>query len=159
MKVAILSLAFNTRALEYVILIKKPKVCHVIAPKDGLSRVAKEHGYTKSNRNVLCDVGAKVGCKMQFYTCDLYDPWSISNAIGKILTKIDIEDEIMINYSAGSRSMSLMLGALAVVLARLVKVKVIYSALTPSGEEKIFEHTEPLVDFFKSLQRILPNME
>jgi hypothetical protein len=159
MKIAIMTLGLHPRPLEHVIETYKPESAYVVASKEGLEYIAEEHGYKKPNEVILRDAAKRARCKLQLYRCDPFDPESISDVLGKILPKIDMDDEVIINYSGGTQAMSLVLGAVAVVLSRIMSVKVLYSTrLLPTGKEKIFDHTKPLADLFRRLYEILPGV-
>ena len=66
-KIAILTLGLHPRALELVILRKKPDVCHVVAGEDGLRYVAVDQGYKISNHEVLNNVAKRVQAKPHIY--------------------------------------------------------------------------------------------
>lgn len=155
-KVAILTLGFHPRPLEHIITTKKPDVCHVVSSKEGMNYVADEHGYNRPNKVILREAAKKAKSKLKLHYCNPFDPEEIGGALGKILEKIDIDDEVLINYSGGTQAMSLVLGATAITLARLMPVKMVYSTRLPSGKEKIFDHTKSLADLFRRLNEILP---
>lgn len=157
MKVAILTLGFHPRPLEHIILTQRPKECHVVASEDGLRYIASEHGYTKPNSTVLNEAAGRARCKLHLYRCDPFDPESIGDALSKILKKIKPDDEVAINYSGGTQAMSLVLGSVAVVLTRIMPVRVLYSTRSPGGREKIFDHTQALRDLFRRLYEIVPS--
>lgn len=156
MKIAILTLGFHPRPLEHIILTKRPRTCHVITSKEGLRYVASEQGYTKPNFVVLKESARRARCKLHFHRCDPFDIESIGDALGKILKRVNSDDEVMINYSGGTHAMSLVLGSVAVVLTRIMPVRVLYSTHVPSGEEKIFDHTQALKNLFHKLYEFMP---
>jgi len=156
MKVTILTLGFHPRPLEHILLSQKPNECHLIASDDGLKYIASEHGYTEQNSVVLKSVAKKVRCKLNVYRCDPFNPESIGDALSKILKKIDIDDDVTINYSGGTQAMSLVLGSIAVILSRIMPVRVLYSTRTPGGKEKIYDHTKVLKELFRKLDEIVP---
>jgi len=51
--------------------------------------------------------------------------------------------------------MSLVLGAVAIILSKIMPVKVLYSTRTPGGEEKIYDHTKVLKELFRKLNEIV----
>ncbi len=157
MKVAILTLGFHPRPVEHIMLTQKPKACHVVASEDGLNYIASEHGYTKPNSTVLKETARRVRCKLSLYRCDPFDPESIGDALSKILEKIKPDDEVTINYSGGTQAMSLVLGSVAIVLTRIMPVRVLYSTRSLSGREKIFDHTQALRDLLRKLYEIVPS--
>jgi hypothetical protein len=157
MKVAILTLGFHPRPLEHVLLTQKPNECHIIASEDGLRYIASEHGYTKQNLIVLKSVARRIRCKLHVYRCDPFDPASMGDALSKILKKINLDDDVTINYSGGTQAMSLVLGLVSIFLSRMMPVKVLYSTQAPGGKEKIYDHTKVLNELFSKLDEIVPN--
>jgi len=156
MRVAILTLGFHPRPLEHIILTKKPQVCYIVTSSEGLKYTASEHGYKKPNSVVLQDAARKARCKINILRCDPFDPESIGDAIGQIMEKIKGTDEVTINYSGGTQAMSLVLGSVAIILSRVMPIKVLYSTKTPGGQEKILDHTESLKELFRRLYEIVP---
>jgi hypothetical protein len=156
MKVAILALGFHPRPLEHILLSQKPNECHLIASDDGLRHIASEHGYTKQNSVVLKSVAKRVRCKLNVYRCDLFNPESIGDALGKILKKIDLDDDVTINYSGGTQAMSLVLGSVAVILSNIMPVRILYSTRALGGKENIYDHTKMLKELFRKLDEIVP---
>ncbi|MEW6222046.1 MAG: hypothetical protein AB1476_01815 [Candidatus Hadarchaeota archaeon] len=156
MKVAILTLGFHPRPLEHIIQIRKPNVCYLVASPDGLKYTASEHGYKKPNSVVLQEAARKARCKLQIVPCDAFDPESIGDALGKVLEKIKPSDEVTINYSGGTQAMSLVLGSVAIILSRIMPIKVLYSTRSPGGKEKILDHTDALKELFHKLYEIVP---
>lgn len=156
MKKAILTLGLHPRPLEHVILTQRPKECHVVASEEGLRYVAKEYGYTKPNSAVLREAARRARCKLRLYRCDPFDPESIGDALSKILEQVKLDDEVTINYSGGTQAMSLVLGSVAVVLTRIMPVRVLYSTRFPGGKEKTYDHTRVLKDLFRKLYEIVP---
>jgi hypothetical protein len=157
MKVAILTLGFHPRPLEHVLLTQKPNECHLISSSDGLKYIASEHGYTEQNLMVLKSVAKRVGCKLHIYHCAPFDPESIGDALSKILKKIDLDDDVTINYSGGTQAMSLVLGLIVMVISRMMPVKVLYSTRSPDGKETIYDHTKILKELFRKLDEIVPS--
>lgn len=157
-KVTILTLGFHPRALEFVILRKKPKVCYVIASGESLGHIDQSQGYKTSNLRVLKSAARKVNAKLEVYTCDPFDPESIGDALGKVLERLKPDDQVLINYSSGTQAMSLVLGSLAIVLSRIMPVEVLYSTKTEDGKEKIYNHTKVLKELFHKLYEIAPHI-
>ncbi len=155
-KVAILTLGLHPRPLEHILMTRRPGECHLVASEDGLRYVAREHGYTKPNSRVLREAARKARCKLYIYKCDPFDPESIGDALGKILERIKMDDEVTINYSGGTQAMSLVLGSVAIVLTRIMPVRVLYSTRFPGGKEKIYDHTQALKELFRKLYEIVP---
>jgi hypothetical protein len=52
--------------------------------------------------------------------------------------------------------MSLVLGSIAVILSRIMPVRVLYSTRTPGGKETIYDHTKVLKELFRKLDEIVP---
>jgi hypothetical protein len=158
LKVAILTLGFHPRPLEHVITTQKPDACHVITSPEGLHYVASEHGYKKTNAQVLRDATKRARCKLKIHFCDPFDPDSIGDAVGTVLARLKPRDKVIINYSGGTQAMSLVLGSIAVVLSEFVPVKLLYSTRLPRGKEKIFDHTKGLNNLFRKLHEIVPEL-
>ncbi len=156
MKVAILPLDYHPRPVEQIILTEQPEVCHVLGFEEGLEYIAEDLGYAEPNREVLFDTARRVGCMLEVHKCKHLSPKSVGKQVGKILDGVSLTDELLINYSAGSRVMSLILGAMAVERSLHMKVRILYSARMPSGEERILDHTEDLAKFFKKLREGIP---
>ncbi|MDI6884599.1 MAG: hypothetical protein QMD00_05710 [Hadesarchaea archaeon] len=156
MKIAILTLGLHPRPLERIMLTQRPKECHVVASEEGLRYTAKEHGYTKPNSTVLREAARRARTKLRVYKCDPFEPKSIGDALGKILERIKIDDEVTINYSGGTQAMSLVLGSVAIVLTRIMPVRVLYSTRFPGGKEKIYDHTQALKELFRRLYEFAP---
>lgn len=157
MKIAILTLGFHPRPVEHIMSTQHLDECHVVASGEGLRYVASEHGYTKPNSAVLKEAARRARCKLLLYRCDPFDPESVGHALSKILVQIKIDDEVTINYSGGTQAMSLVLGSVALVLTRIMPVRVLYSVRTSKGKEKIFDHTQALRDLFRKLYDIVPS--
>ncbi|HDI12779.1 MAG: hypothetical protein DRN83_02035 [Hadesarchaea archaeon] len=159
MKVAIMTLGFHPRPVEHIMLTKRPDECHVIASVEGLRYTASEHGYKKPNSAVLKKAAHRARCKLFFHRCDPFDPESVGDALSKVLDRIKIDDEVIINYSGGTQAMSLVLGSVAIVLSRMMPLQVLYSIRTPDGEEKILDHTEVIRELFRKLYDVVPRLE
>lgn len=155
-KIAILTLGLNPRPICHLMSKRKPQECHVVASLEGLRFVAREHSYTKTNLAVIREASKRTGCKLYLYKCDPFDPESIGDAIGKILARVRIDDELTINYSGGTQAMSLVLGSVALVLSRIMPVRVLYSTMLPNGKEKVLDHTQVLKDLFRRLYKLVP---
>lgn len=157
MKVAILTLGFHPRPVEHILASYQPNECHVVASEEGLGYVASEHGYKKPNSTVLKEAARRARCELHLYRCDPFDPESVGYALSKILEQINIEDEVVINYSGGTQAMSFVLGSVALLLTRIMPLRVLYSVRTPKGKEKIFDHTAALKDLYRKLYDIVPS--
>ncbi len=158
MKIAILTLGFHPRPVEHILFTEQPDECHVIASEEGLSYIASEHGYIKPNSTVIKEAARRTQSKIRFYKCDPFDPESVGDALSKALAQITIDDEVIINYSGGTQAMSFVLGSVALVLTRIMPVRVLYSIRTSDGKEKIFDHTQTLRDLFRKLYDIVPSI-
>ncbi len=159
MKVAIVTLGFHPRPVEHIMLIKRPDECHVIASVEGLRYTASEHGYKKPNSAVLKEAARRTRCRLFLHRCDPFDPESVGDALSEVLSRIKIDDEVIINYSGGTQAMSLVLGSVAIVLSRIMPIQVLYSIRTPSGEEKVLDHTRIIRELFRKLYDIVPRLE
>ncbi|HID60694.1 MAG TPA: hypothetical protein EYP46_02405 [Hadesarchaea archaeon] len=115
-------------------------------------------GTKKPNSAVLKKAAHRARCKLVLYRCDPFDLESVGNALSKILEGIKVDDEVVINYSGGTQAMSLVLGSVAVVLSRIMPVRVLYSIRTPEGRGKILDHTEVIKELFRKLYDVVPRL-
>ncbi len=155
-KISIMALGLQPRPVVHFVATQKPQECHLIASAEGLRYVAREQGYTKDNLAVVKEAGRQAKSKLFIYECDAFDPESIGDAVSKILERVKIDDEVDINYSGGTQAMSLVLGSVAVVLSRIMPVKVLYSTRTPNGKEKLLDHTKVVKELFRRLYELVP---
>ena len=155
-KIAIMALGLQPRSVVHFMSTRKPQEFHLIASDWGLSYIAKEQGYTSSNRTVLEEAGKQAGPVLFIYKCDPFDPESIENAVSKILERVRVKDEVDINYSGGTQAMSLVLGSVAILLLRKMPVKVFYST-SLSGGVNIFDHTKTLKKLFRRRYKLIPS--
>lgn len=76
--------------------------------------------------------------------------------MGEILGEVGGDDKVTINYTAGSATIKLILGAAAVALSRILEnLKIIYAIRYPDGEEEYRDQTEKLQTLFSNLTRIM----
>jgi len=155
-KIAIMALGLQPRSVVHFMSTRKPREFHLITSAWGLSYIAREQGYTRSNLAVLEEAGKQAGSELFIYKCDPFDPESIWDAVSKVLERVKIKDEVDINYSGGTQAMSLVLGSLAIGLLRIMPVKVLYSTTLPGWEENILDHTKILKELFGRLYELVP---
>ncbi len=155
MKVLIQGLGEVPATIELALEKEKPDVTYIICSEYQLSYVARKAGYARSNKNVIERVAKKVNTKVIFQTCDVFDPGSVSEAIGKIIGEIDPEDDIVINYTGGSALVRLLLGACAVISSKFLPIRLIYAVrFKRDGFEKYIDQTEELTKIFDQFYRL-----
>jgi len=151
-----MALGLQPRPVVHFVTTQRPQECHLIASAEGLRYIAREQGYTKSNLSIIKEAGKKVKSKIFIYECDAFSPESIGDAVSKILERMKIDDEVDINYSGGTQAMSLVLGSVAVVLSRIMPLKMFYSTKAKNGKEKLLDHTGVIKELFRRLYELVP---
>lgn len=149
MKVLIQGLGEVPATVELALEKEKPDVTHIICSEYQLSYVARKAGYTRSNKLVVERAAKRVKAKVVFQVCDVFDPGSVSEAIGNIMGEIDPGDDIIINYTGGSALVRLLLGACAVVSSKFLPIRLVYAVrFKRDGFEKYIDQTEELTKIF-----------
>jgi len=98
MRVAVQGLGTVPTTVLIVLEQKKPDVCYVICSDYEMNHVAKEAGFEKPNRELVKEKAEKLGTKIEFKLCDVFDPVSVGNVVGEILNKLNPkEDEVVVN--------------------------------------------------------------
>ncbi len=151
MKVLIQSLGEVPATIELALEKEKPDVTYIICSDYQMKNVASSAGYKKSNEEVIKNAAEKTGTKVVFQVCDTLEPKSISKAIGEVIKQIKPEDQVTINYTGGSAGVKLLLGATAVVLSRILPIRIIYSVRYKKGIEVFKVQTDELREIFKQL--------
>ncbi len=149
MKVLIQGLGQVPATIEHALKKEKPKITHVICSDYQLNHIARTSGYSKPNKKVIEEAARKVGAKVVFRRCNVFDPASINKALREVLEEIDpYEDEVVINYAGGSAPVRLFLGVLGVELAKVTtKTKILYAIRYPKGVKIAANQTEKLQEF------------
>ena len=151
MKVLIQSLGEVPATIELALEKEKPDVTYIICSDYQMKNVASSAGYKKSNEGVIKKTAEKTGTKVVFQVCDTLELKSISKAIGEVIKQIKPEDQVTINYTGGSAGVKLLLGATAVVLSRILPIRIIYSVRYKKGIEVFKVQTDELREIFKQL--------
>ena len=151
MKVLIQSLGEVPATIELALEKEKPDITYIICSDYQMKNVASSAGYKKSNEEVIKNAAEKTGTKVIFQICDTLEPKSISKAIGDVIKQIKPEDQVTINYTGGSAGVKLLLGATAVVLSRILPIRIIYSVRYRKGIEVFKVQTDELREIFKQL--------
>jgi len=150
-KVLIQSLGEVPATIELALEKEKPDITYIICSDYQMKNVASSAGYKKSNEEVIKNAAEKTGTKVVFQLCDTLEPKSISKAIGDVIKQIKPEDQVTINYTGGSAGVKLLLGATAVVLSRILPIRIIYSVRYKKGIEVFKVQTDELREIFKQL--------
>lgn len=146
-KIAILGLDENPTAEKIVLEKIKPDVAYILCSDYLLEYMAKEAGFTEPSQAVLEKVADATGTKIVLKKCNVYDPKSVSETMGEILKEIKPADEVIINYSEGSATVKLVLGATAVGLSKYMpNIKILYA-----DAAALLDHTKALKELFKLL--------
>lgn len=70
------------------------------------------------------------------------------------MNELKVNDEVIVNYTAGPATVRLVLGATGVAISKILNsVKIIYAIRYTDGTEKYFDQTEELRDLFNTLTR------
>jgi len=150
-KVLIQSLGEVPATIELALEREKPDITYIISSDFQLKKVASAAKYKSSNEAVIKKAAKKTGTKVVFQTCDTLEPKSISEAIGKVIKQVKPEDEVVINYTGGTAGVKLLLGATAVILSKILPIRIIYAVRYKKGIEVFKDQTEELRDIFKQL--------
>ena len=151
MKVLIQSLGEVPATIELALEKERPDITYIICSDFQLKKVASAAKYRRSNEAVIKKAAKKSGTKVVFQICDTLEPKSISEAIGKVIKQIKPEDEVTINYTGGTAGVKLLLGATAVVLSRILPIRIIYSVKYKRGIEVFKDQTKELREIFKQI--------
>lgn len=151
MKILLQGLGEVPATIEFALEKTKPDVTYIVCSEYQKKAVASGAGYTHSNEAVIEKVAKKVGAKVVFQVCDIFDPRSVGDAIGKILREVKPKDEVIINYTGGAASVKLLLGASAVVLSRFLPIKIVYALRYKGGIEVFKDQTKELKEIFTQL--------
>jgi len=150
-KVLIQSLGEVPATIELALEREKPDVTYIICSDFQLKKVSSAAKYKSSNEAVIKKAAKKSGTKVVFQTCDTLEPKSISETIGKVVKQIKPEDKVTINYTGGTAGVKLLLGATAVVLSKIMPIRIIYAVKYKKGIEVFKDQTDELKDIFKQL--------
>jgi len=150
-KVLIQSLGEVPATIELALEKEKPDLTYIICSDYQMKNVASSAGYKRSNEEVIKKAAEKTGTKVVFQICDTLEPKSISKAIGDVIKQIKPDDQVTINYTGGSAGVKLLLGATAVVLSRILPIRIIYSVRYRKGIEVFKVQTDELREIFKQL--------
>jgi hypothetical protein len=151
LKVLIQSLGEVPATIELALEKEKPDITYVICSNFQLKKVASAAKYKKSNEIVIKKAAKKVGAKLVFQTCDTLEPKSVSEAIGKVIKQVKPEDKVTINYTGGTASVKLLLGATAVVLSKIMPIRIIYAVRYKGGIEVFKDQTKELKEIFRQI--------
>lgn len=151
MKVLIQGLGEVPATVEFALEREKPDVAYIICTEFQMKNIATAGGYTESSQVVIENAARKSGTKVVWQTCDIFDLRSVGGAISKIFSQIKPTDEVIINYTGGAASVKLLLGASAVVLSKMIPLKIIYALRYKGGTEVYKDQTEELREIFKQL--------
>ena len=145
-KIVIQGLDEDPTAEKVVLDKKKPEVAYILCSDHLLENVAKDAGYNEPNQAVIEKAAKKHRTKIIFKKCNVFDPKSVGGAVGEIVREVKPEDEVYINYSEGTATVKLVLGAAAVGLSKYLNIRILYA-----DAAALLDHTKALKDLFKLL--------
>lgn len=146
-KIAIQGLGEDPTAVNVVLKTVKPELTYILCSDFQLENIAKDAGYDEPNQAVIEKAAEKTNTKVVFKKCNVFDPKSVSEVMGEIIREIKPEDEVNINYSEGTATVKLVLGATAAVLLKFMQnVRILYA-----DAAALLDHTEALKGLFKLL--------
>jgi hypothetical protein len=151
LKILIQGLGEVPATIEFALEKERPDVTYIICSDYQKKNVATAGGYTEPSDMVIEKKAAETNTKVIWQLCDIFDVRSVGEAIGKVFKEIKPEDEVIINYTGGAASVKLLLGASAVVLSRIMPIRIIYALRYKGGVEVYKDQTEELKQIFKQL--------
>jgi hypothetical protein len=151
LKVLIQSLGEVPATIEFALEEERPDITYVICSDYQLKNIAKVANYKISNEAVIKEAAKKTGTKVVFKLCNTLEPKSISKAISEVIEQIKPGDHVTINYTGGTAGVKLLLGATAVVLSKILPIRIIYSVKYKGGIEIFKDQTEELREIFQQL--------
>ncbi|KXB04897.1 hypothetical protein AKJ35_00640 [candidate division MSBL1 archaeon SCGC-AAA833F18] len=153
-KIAIQGIGEHPAPVIFVIEKEEPDVSYVLTSDYSYDHVDGEGGFDKSSGEAIADAAEKIGTEVKFMKCDTFDPEEIGEKIGEILGGLDPDDEVIINYTAGSATIKIILGATAVAISRFMEnLRIVYAIKYPDGTEKYLDQTEALGKLFTQLNQ------
>ncbi|MEW5995632.1 MAG: hypothetical protein AB1476_04560 [Candidatus Hadarchaeota archaeon] len=151
MKVLIQGLGEVPATIEFALETEKPDVTHIICSEYQMKNISSGGGYTEPSQVVVENAAKKSNTKIVWETCDIFDVRSVGDAVARVFGQIKTGDEVIINYTGGAASVKLLLGASAVVLSRIMPIRIIYALRYKGGTEVFKDQTEDLKAIFKQL--------
>lgn len=151
MKILVQGLGEIPATVEFALEKEKPDVTYVLCNEYLMNHVPSSGEYKELSKAVVERAAAKTNTKLIWQLCDIFDIKSVGEAIAKVFKEIKPTDEIIINYTGGAASVKLLLGASAVVLSRIMPIRIIYSLRYKDGTEIFKDQTEDLKTIFKQL--------
>jgi CRISPR/Cas system-associated protein Csx1 len=145
-KIAIQGLGEDPTTVKVVLERENPDLTYILCSDFLLENVAKDAGYDEPNEAVVKKIAEKTGAKVVLKKCNVFDPKSVAEAMGEIIREVKPDDEVSINYSEGTATVKLVLGATAVVLLKSMKIRILYA-----DAAGIIDHTDSLKGLFKLL--------
>jgi hypothetical protein len=151
LKVLIQGLGEVPATVEFALEKERPDVTYILCNEYIMNHVPSSGGYTEPSKVVVERVARRTNTELRWQLCDIFDVKSVGEAIANVFREIKPTDEVIINYTGGAASVKLLLGASAVVLSRIMPVRIIYSLRYKDGTEIFKDQTEELKAIFKRL--------
>lgn len=151
MKVLIQGLGEVPATVEFALEKENPDVTYVLCNEYLMNHVPSSGEYHEPSKAILERAAQKTNTKLVWQLCDIFDVKSVGDAVAKVFKEIKPTDEVIINYTGGAASVKLLLGASAVVLSRILPIRIIYSLRYKDGTEVFKDQTDDLKSIFKQL--------
>ncbi len=151
LKVLIQGLGEVPATIEFALEKEKPDVTYIICSDYQRKNIASAGGYTEPSEVVIERKAKETNTRVIWQLCDIFDLRSVGDAIAQVFKQIKPEDEVIINYTGGAASVKLLLGASAVVLSKIMPIRIIYALRYKEGTEVYKDQTEDLKQIFKQL--------
>ncbi|MEM3401763.1 MAG: hypothetical protein QW179_01160 [Candidatus Hadarchaeales archaeon] len=151
MKILIQGLGEVPATVEFALEKEKPDVTYIICSDFQMKNIATAGGYTEPSQTVIERAASKTGTKVVWQVCDIFDIKSVGAAISKVFSQIKPTDEVVINYTGGAASVKLLLGASAVVLSKIIPLRIVYALRYKGATEVYKDQTNDLKEVFTQL--------
>ncbi len=151
MKVLIQGLGEVPATVEFALEKEKPDITYILCNEYIMNNISSTGEYKDPSKVVVERAAQRTNTKVVWRVCDIFDVKSVGDAVAKIFSEIKPTDEVIINYTGGAASVKLLLGASAVVLSRIIPIRIIYSLRYKDGTEIFKDQTDDLKAIFKQL--------
>ncbi len=145
-KITIQGLGEDPTAVKVVLEKERPELTYILCSDFQLESIAKGAGYGEPNQAVIGKAAGETNTKVVFKKCNVFDPKSVGEAMGEVIREIKSGDEVSINYSEGTATVKLVLGAAAVGLSKYMDIRILYA-----DAAALLDHTKALKNLFKLL--------
>jgi hypothetical protein len=151
MKVLIQGLGEVPATVEFALEKERPDITYILCNEYIRNNIASSGEYSEPSKTVVERAAQRINTKLVWQLCDVFDVKSVGGAVADVFKQIKPGDEVVINYTGGAASVKLLLGASAVVLSRIIPIRIIYALRYKDGTEIFKDQTEELKAIFKQL--------